>query len=128
MTDDGPNAYTYDFDNRLLTADTPGDDATMKYDPLGRLYEIAITGGATTRFLYDGANVIAEYNGSNSLLRRYVHGPGADEPAVWLEGTGTSNKRWLHADARGSIIALTDDDGDADIDDDAGTPDCLAPI
>jgi len=50
--------------------------------------------------------------------------PGVDEPLVWYEGAGTSDRRWLIADERGSVIALTDDDGDADIDD--GGP--LAPV
>jgi hypothetical protein len=44
--------------------------------------------------------LIAEYNSANSLLRRYVHGPGSDEPLVWYEGTGTADRRWLHADER----------------------------
>lgn len=26
---------------------------------------------------------------------------------MWLEGTGTADRRFLHADVRGSIIALT---------------------
>ncbi|HEV2078763.1 MAG TPA: hypothetical protein VGR19_02535 [Allosphingosinicella sp.] len=35
--------------------------------------------------------------------RRYVHGPGVDEPLVTYEGFGTTNRRSLHADERGSI-------------------------
>ena len=45
------------------------------------------------------------------LLRRYVHGPGVDEPLVWYEGSGTANRRWLLADERGSVIAITDGSG-----------------
>jgi RHS repeat-associated protein len=56
--------------------------------------------------------MIAEYNGSNALLRRYVHGPGIDEPLVWYEGTGLSDRRWLHADERGSVISISDGAGD----------------
>ena len=41
------------------------------------------------------------------MPRRYVHGPGTDEPLVWYEGAGTSDRRFLHADERGSIIAWT---------------------
>jgi hypothetical protein len=51
--------------------------------------------GATTRFLYDGANLIGEYNAAGALLRRYVQGPGLDAPLVRYDGTGTSNRRWL---------------------------------
>ncbi len=66
---------------------------------------------AVTKFGYDGADMIAEYNSSNALLRRYVHGPGTDEPLVWYEGSGTGDKRWLHADERGSIIAISNGSG-----------------
>ena len=67
----------------------------------------------TTRFGYDGDSLIAEYDVMNALLRRYVHGPGADAPLVWYEGNGTTNRRWLIPDERGSIVAVTDDTGAA---------------
>jgi RHS repeat-associated protein len=112
MTDDGTNDYVYDAMNRLTSAATPGSAVSLAYDPAGRLYETSVSGGAATRFLYDGADMIAEYNGSNALLRRYVHGPGVDEPLVWYEGTGLSDRRWLHADERGSVISVSDGAGD----------------
>jgi RHS repeat-associated protein len=112
MTDDGTNDYSYDAMNRLTSAATPGSAVSLAYDPAGRLYEASVSGGAATRFLYDGADMIAEYNGSNALLRRYVHGPGIDEPLVWYEGTGLSDRRWLHADERGSVISVSDGAGD----------------
>ena len=55
---------------------------------------------------FDGINLIAEYNASNTLLRRYVHGPGSDEPIVWYEGAGTSDRRFLMRDERGSIVSV----------------------
>lgn len=48
---------------------------------------------------------------NTELLRRYVYGPGSDEPILWYEGAGTSDKRYLHADERGSIIALSNASG-----------------
>ena len=39
------------------------------------------------------------------MLRRYVHGPGIDEPIVWYEGAGTSDRRYLITDHQGSVIA-----------------------
>lgn len=107
LTSDGAKTYGYDAANRLVSVSGGGASATLKYDPASRLVEVA--GTATTRFLYDGADIIGEYSGANALQRRYVHGPGADEPLVWLEGTSTSDRRFLHADARGSIVAITDD-------------------
>jgi RHS repeat-associated protein len=73
------------------------------------LHEVA--GAATTRFLYDGADLIAEYDPAGTVLRRYVHGPGVDEPLLWYEGSGTADKRYLVADERGSVIAVTNGSG-----------------
>ena len=36
-----------------------------------------------------------------------------DEPVVWYDGSGTSSRRWLHADEHGSIVAITDESGAA---------------
>jgi RHS repeat-associated protein len=78
--------------------------AALTYDPTGRLLSVA-QGAVTTKFLYDGTRLIAEYNGSNTLLRRYVHGDGVDDPIVWYDSSGTTNKRNLFKDERGSVIA-----------------------
>jgi RHS repeat-associated protein len=102
----GTPFYTYDSENRLTSS---WGQASLSYDPLGRLFQTS--GASTTRFGYDGQDMIAEYNSSNALVRRYVFGPGTDEPLVWYEGTGTSTRRWYHADERGSIIATSDSSG-----------------
>jgi RHS repeat-associated protein len=85
----------------------------MSYDPLGRLYETVVN-GVTTRFLYDGDALVAEYDGSNALLRRYVHGSGVDQPLAWLEGAGSDDIRYYHANHQGSIIAISDDQARVD--------------
>jgi RHS repeat-associated protein len=102
MTSDGTKTYAYSFEN-MLTSATGG--VTLAYDPALRLYQV--TGATATRFFYDGPDMIAEYNGSNLLQRRFVHGAGVDEPIVWYEGTGTGDRRFLHADERGSIVAIS---------------------
>jgi RHS repeat-associated protein len=116
LTSDGTNTYVYDVENRLVTRDTAGtaNDATLYYDPLGRLYYVNGGTSGITRFLYDGDDLVAEYNGSGTLLRRYVHGAGAgDDPQVWFEGSGVADsaRRYLYADERGSIVAVTDSSG-----------------
>ena len=108
LTSSGSSSYGYSVENMLKSG--PGG-VTLDYDPSGRLNRTV--GSSETRFAYDGPNLIAEYNSSNSLLRRYVHGPGADEPLVWYEGSGTSDRRWLQADERGSIVAVSDGSGAA---------------
>lgn len=105
LTSTGVNSYTYSSENLLLT----GPSATASYDPLMRLYQT--TGSATLLYGYDGTQRIAEYNGSGTLQRRYVFGPGDDEPIVWYEGAGTSDRLWLHADERGSVVAVSNASG-----------------
>jgi YD repeat-containing protein len=106
LSSDGVSSYTYDIANHLLTKST---GVTLTYDALGRL--VKTSGSAVTQFAYDGDQLIAEYDGSNNLLRRYVDGAGTDEPVVWYEGAGTTGRRWLLADERESIITVTDATG-----------------
>jgi YD repeat-containing protein len=35
---------------------------TLTYDPMGRLFEVTGGGGGTTQFLYDGDDLVAEYD------------------------------------------------------------------
>ncbi|MBY0568167.1 MAG: hypothetical protein K2P70_12690 [Hyphomonadaceae bacterium] len=107
----GLSTFSYDIFNRLTSATPAGaSQATFAYDALGRLRE-SVASNTTTRFLYDGVQVIGEFNGSNVMQRRYVFGPGINEPLVWYEGTGTGDRRWLVGDERGSIIAVTNSSG-----------------
>jgi RHS repeat-associated protein len=108
LTSAGSTTYGYSSEN-LLTSATGG--ITLSYDPAMRLYQTAGGTPGTTRFAYDGADLIAEYNGSNVLQRRFVHGPGTDEPIVWYEGSGTTDRRFLHQDERGSVVAVTNSSG-----------------
>jgi RHS repeat-associated protein len=83
----------------------------MGYDALGRLSHTS--GSVFTYFDYDGADLIMERrNGVGApIQRRYVHGLGSDEPLVWYEGSGISDRRFPLADERGSIIAITNASG-----------------
>ena len=103
LNTDGTNTYTYDIENRLVSMNVV---MTLAYDPLGRLYQTAGGPSGTTRYLYDGDALVAEYNTAGTLLRRYVHGVGADVPLVWYEGATLATRRHLHADHQGSIVAV----------------------
>jgi RHS repeat-associated protein len=107
LTSDGSATFTYDVENRLVAAGG-SRTAALRYDPLGRLYEVV--GAATTRLLHDGDALIGEYNLGGTLTARYVHGSnaGADDPLVWY-GNGTVY--WLHSDHQGSITAIANIDG-----------------
>jgi RHS repeat-associated protein len=110
LSGDGTWAYGYDTDNRLASADKAGIAAALGYDALGRLHKIDINGTVTEQ-LYDGDDLVAEYGTDGTLLRRYVHGPGTDEPISRYEGDGTAGKLWLYADHQGSIVAAANTAG-----------------
>ena len=61
-----------------------------------------------TRYVYDGEDILFEFDGSNALKARYTHGPGIDEPLLMDRG-GT--KYSYHSDGLGSIMDLTDSTG-----------------
>ena len=112
LTFDGSTAYAYDVENRLVGA-SGLMNASLVYDPLGRLFQVSSAATGTTQFLYDGDALVAEYDGSGSLLRRYVHGPGTDDPVAVYEGSalGLASRRYTMADHQGSVIALVNADG-----------------
>lgn len=106
LTSLGNGSFGYSSENLMVSAP---NGVTLSYDPAMRMYQTS--GTTTTRFLYDGADLVAEYDDGGNVLKRYVHGPGIDESLVWYEGSGTTNRRWLHADERGSVVAVTDGTG-----------------
>lgn len=110
LTNDGTRAFTYDVYNHLLTEAAAGSSLSLVYDPLGRLASQTYN-GTTTSFLYDGTNLIAEYNGSGTMLDRYVHGSGTDEPQVWFQGSQITTPLYFIQDYHGSVIGYTDATG-----------------
>jgi RHS repeat-associated protein len=110
LTGDGVWAYGYDLDNRMKTASRPGTGATLAYDPEGRLVRTTVN-GVETNLLYDGQNLVGEYDGAGRLTRRYVFGPGVDAPLVQYEGAATNAKSWLYANQQGSVVALANATG-----------------
>ena len=114
----GAQNYIYTSENRLAQAynwSGTGSNVFAQYDPLGRLLQVQDYNlSKNTLFDNVGTSLLSEYDyvaGSLTLQRRYVNGPGSDEPLVWYEGTGTNDRRFLHADERGSITAITDVSG-----------------
>lgn len=101
-TADGQASYAYDDLDRL----TQANGATLTYDAYGRL-----ASEGSTRFLYDGDDLIAEVGPSNGVIRRYVHGPGVDQPLVAYEGASVQNRSWLLADERGSVVGSSNGSG-----------------
>lgn len=107
-------AYSYDAENRLTKVEdfvagtpTPAFTSTYRYDGLGRRIE-KVANGQTTRYVYDGEDILLEYDGANTLLARYTHGPDFDEPIAMTRG---SNTVFYHQDGLGSVTDLTDSAG-----------------
>jgi RHS repeat-associated protein len=109
LTSVGAVGYTYDSENQLTSTATTGSSFGLGYDPLGRFFWNA--GSSLTLLFHEGGNIIEERSDTSGLLRRYVYGPGVDTPLVWYEGAGTTDRRWLIPDERGSIVAVTNASG-----------------
>ena len=107
---DGTTTYAYDSESKARgVASSP-----WHYDPLGRLSGAGNSPGTPPAIAYESYvdNLIAERTpGSSSVVYRHVFGPGTDEPLVWYNGPGTSDRRFLQADERGSVVAVTSDTG-----------------
>ena len=101
----------YDCENRLVDVDVGSSPRLhFEYDYLGRrVTKQLVWSGTATKFVYDGEQIIAEYDVCTGwLLRKYVYGPGIDEPICMID---ESSRHYYHYDGLGSVVALTDDNG-----------------
>ena len=63
----------------------------------------------TVKFLYDGAELLAEATAAGTTITaRYLSGPGLDEPLELKRGSTTSS---YSADGLGAIVHLTNSAG-----------------
>ncbi|MCK5160607.1 MAG: RHS repeat-associated core domain-containing protein, partial [Candidatus Aureabacteria bacterium] len=108
LTSDGTHSYTYDFENRLITAADDVTTALYTYDYSGRRITKTVD-GITTRYVYDDTDIIAEYDTSNNLLQRNIFGSGIDEILKRTDYAGpTPIDYYYHKDRLGSIVTITD--------------------
>jgi len=99
--------FTYDYENRLTRVQYPGMDAQYKYDALGRRIEKNVNGQVII-YVYDGLNMVTDYNGLWTVRSKYVFGLGLDEP---LSIDQSSILHYYHGDGLGSVNELTDASG-----------------
>ncbi len=101
-------SYTYDAQDQLIRIDFPDlTVAEYRYDGLGRRIE-KDANGTLTRYVYDGEDILLEFDGAGALLARTSHGQGTDQPLA-VERGGQSF--YYQADHQGSIRKITDSAG-----------------
>jgi RHS repeat-associated protein len=117
LTSNGTWTYAYNTENLLLSATATGSTVSYDYDPQN-LRRAKNVNGTTTSYLSIGNQAvgdqgkgqeIAEYDGSGNLLRRYVYGPGLDEPLATIDAAGNHSYHFI--DGLGSVLALANASG-----------------
>jgi RHS repeat-associated protein len=108
-----PLSMSWDFDNRLVSADTNNDstaDVFYKWDALGRrIYRD--DGTIATVYVQSGQQTIADYTAgtaATSPTYTYVYASYIDEPVM---RSGSGNLVYLHRNQQYSVSAITDGSG-----------------
>ena len=103
------STYSYDAQNRLLSASESGVMMSFKYDGLNR--QVSRTVGNTPTYnVYDGWDLIEEYQAANNgaMTVGYLYGPGGLIAAAQVD-TGQLN--YYYQDGSGSTSHLADSTG-----------------
>lgn len=97
--------WAYDYENRQISYDDPvnANDANYLYDAEGKRIQKHV-GGIDTKFIYDGANVVADYNASNILQAIYIT-PFLDQNLLTIKN---SNVYYYLQDGLGSVRNIMD--------------------
>ena len=85
--------------------------AHYTYDYLGRRIsktDYTLSPQCCTLFAYDGDQIIAEYDSAGTLSKKYIYGPGIDEPVCMIDVADNSTIYYYHFDGLGSVVALSD--------------------
>ena len=114
--------FVWDHRNRLTQVLDKDDVDTVlkqfdyKYDAFDRRIQKSIdndgpgAGAAVvTRHVYDGDNIVLEYNGSNTLTHRYVYGPDVDQ--ILADEDATNAILFPLADNLGTVRDLINSSG-----------------
>ena len=105
----GTWTYTWDYENRLKQASLSGGvTVNNSFDGLGRRVQHTSSTGGTTKFVYDGADVLRDLDGSGSTIADYLNAPGIDNK---LRQTTSGTASYFITDHLGTTRALTDATG-----------------
>jgi RHS repeat-associated protein len=109
----GITNYTYDYDNRLKRIDFADSSyAEYTYDALGRriqklIFKIQDSTYTINRYSYDGEDIIAVLDSTNTAIASITHGPGIDHPLSY-KNIATGQVYYYNQDYLGSITSITD--------------------
>ena len=98
-------SFVWTADNLLRSAMVNGSTNTYHYDAGGRLARKDAGATPSRHFVWDGASLLAELNGTaTAKVGEYSWYPGLDVPHAVITGT---TPHYAHQDALGNVLALT---------------------
>jgi RHS repeat-associated protein len=104
-------SYEYSFRGQMTSlTDTNGTAFSYDFDGDGNRISASVAGCLTSRYVYDGPNVVLDLNASNEVVHAYVQGLGIDQPIerIAFIGGAQSTRLVYHTDGLGSVVVLTD--------------------
>jgi RHS repeat-associated protein len=105
----GSWTYSWEYENRLKQASKSGGVVvSYAYDALGRRIQRTSSTGGTTKFVYDGADVMRDLDGTGATVADYLNGSGIDNK---LRQTASGVVSYFLTDHLGTTRALTDASG-----------------
>jgi RHS repeat-associated protein len=114
---------TWDYRDRLAevvsttSAGVVTQDVKYTYDAYNRRIgkSVSVNGGTpvVSRYIYDGDNLILQFDGSGTQTHRYLNGPGTDNVLADEQGTGSAGGTlvWLLGDNQGTTRDLVSSTG-----------------
>lgn len=108
LISDGTSAYQWDERDRLRSIRSgPTEIASFQYDVGGRRTGKTI-GSVTTGFLYDGADVVQELQGTSrsAPVKAHLLTGGIDEVLLRLEGNAGAQRHSVLSDVSNTIMLL----------------------
>ncbi len=98
------STYTYNADQKLIQGVKGTNTVNFTYDYALRRSSTSLNNTIQEQYIYDGEDVIADYDASWGLLRKYIFAPGTDN--ILAMKTASTNYYYLK-DHLGSIKELT---------------------
>ncbi len=101
--------YTWDYENRLTKIKKSGsgknDSLMLTYCGFGkRIKKVHASDPDTTRYCFDGMNVVAEFGDTDTLTSKYIYANGL----LFDRYDASGVKYYYHHDGLGSTIGITD--------------------